>query len=1032
MDIRLEIDMNNRFVKEGLYERQRNTADWQELYLSDDTEIEMDVYSPLWNKKDSTRSVPFKVSTEANSWLFGNSETMTGESVYKVLQNRPYRLWVEGSIFLSGIVKLDNSVDVNDGMVDIELRGNQKTFTEQLDGIKARDVEIFDHPKYKEERRTQIGWCMGDEIDVSVKMKVTRTLPNQWNMTAAGKIVTTETAKKTKLVLPSTMIPYRSNPAGDVTSDLTNTSLPYPAKRYCNIRLCMPKHEEYKDKDGNQTFESVRGYHVAEANRTHTSPCFFVMYWLELLMQDLGIAVTRNDMYKEPDLLRLAFAHSSCMYKTDGHQLNYFQTDSSDKKKVSVRVNDRLALEFSSTGNKKQTLYPLPGNMDELFPDDPAIDLNWPNGYHAHTRDEYELIECTLGIPYVYPAYATSDNFPDVDSKDIIEAIENGFNMRFVYDIETNSMKIVFVEDILSQAGYEEIRCIVSKEYKTESDVRGFRLKYKSANEIGQNSITKEKVLTSGNDETLYNYYDFRKTEVIADYMSLFPKIGPTNNTLYINQVTGDAFRIKNDKDVKGDETLLYPSLFEVMGYHDVEIGDCSDSDTTEEVTIGFNPVMVNDTNFEQELKATYAGESADEDGEIAAPSFSVYADCEIHTSKSDSNGKETNKAVEESESWTKVLFQGDSYSANGKDKIERKSVTYQPVLKQLSTESYDPSADHPYDGVDYGFTLGILRDTESSEGLRYFNQNYDKRDNSEWMITSKSNGDFTADSVDQYGNELCSHGKIEHITVNKLNAEAYIRSYFPNSNANLVSADRKVSSTAMHQAGYTNFPNGDYATYYSGSVGLRDHDGVVREFLYTPISDDGKVNSAEDMRAYLTNLETISNLMHIPIMVIDSIRNSKLIASFDDAETAETWANFLHQLGEVYYGDDEDAYIATPVIVDTHIGMSLKLQAEKYNPDSKDKTNNTHGDFPYPISAGCAKRGIYDRRYVNYAYFVINRKVSHMSFPKDGIETAVIRNIDFLKKYKIGERKGWVNRVHYKIGKKTGLKDVTMEMYYI
>ena len=98
---------------------------------------------------------------------------------------------------------------------------------------------------------------------------------------------------------------------------------------------------------------------------------------------------------------------------------------------------------------------------------------------------------------------------------------------------------------------------------------------------------------------------------------------------------------------------------------------------------------------------------------------------------------------------------------------------------------------------------------------------------------------------------------------------------------------------------------------------------------------------------------------------------------------------------------------------------FSLKLRAEKPNPD---------GGF-YPITETYAqRRGLFDKFYSEYAYFVVNRKIVRM---KCRMEMADLLNIDWTKRYKIGEYVGFINKYSYSVSS-TGISDVELEMYYI
>lgn len=92
---------------------------------------------------------------------------------------------------------------------------------------------------------------------------------------------------------------------------------------------------------------------------------------------------------------------------------------------------------------------------------------------------------------------------------------------------------------------------------------------------------------------------------------------------------------------------------------------------------------------------------------------------------------------------------------------------------------------------------------------------------------------------------------------------------------------------------------------------------------------------------------------------------------------------------------------------------FSLKLRAQKNN---------------FPIDSKYAGRGLVDRFLSEYAHFLTNKKgivfVVRM-------EVSQLINIKWEKKYKIGQRIGYINNISYSISNK-GISDVTIELFTI
>lgn len=106
---------------------------------------------------------------------------------------------------------------------------------------------------------------------------------------------------------------------------------------------------------------------------------------------------------------------------------------------------------------------------------------------------------------------------------------------------------------------------------------------------------------------------------------------------------------------------------------------------------------------------------------------------------------------------------------------------------------------------------------------------------------------------------------------------------------------------------------------------------------------------------------------------------------------------------------------------------FSLKLRAGKYDKDGnpiKDADGN-----PIVIQdKERAERGLYDKFWKEYAYFTVNKKIIHLTC---GMEIADIVNLDWTKRYKIGEWTGFIANYSFNVNK-DGMSEVELDMYYL
>lgn len=119
------------------------------------------------------------------------------------------------------------------------------------------------------------------------------------------------------------------------------------------------------------------------------------------------------------------------------------------------------------------------------------------------------------------------------------------------------------------------------------------------------------------------------------------------------------------------------------------------------------------------------------------------------------------------------------------------------------------------------------------------------------------------------------------------------------------------------------------------------------------------------------------------------------------------------------HYGNVYDYNGTEPDGVDQTGRFSLKPRAEKPNPD---------GGF-YPITESYAqKRGLFNKFWAEYAYFVVNRNCVRITCH---MELADLLNIDWITRYNIDGYVGFINKYRYSVGS-TGISEVEIELYYI
>lgn len=777
----------------------KSTPQWEALYLKDDASINMEVNSPLWNNA-STFSEQFNIPIEANRHILGSIDTMHGRSIYDALYDRQYRLWVEGMILSVGIIRLDEEVEVDEeGMVEIELTSGRKSLDDLLDGVSCRDIDM-------ERERVVVGYVnavkngaindpdspVKDQgVEVTLKTRRMYYKSGVWGFldsqqsTEKGHSGVFNTMQQLLLKLPIDQ--YEQILGKDRAAwmaqderlkDFHNNNKGYDeGATFCHIPICFQLYEKVGD-----SWVAKRGYQNTDkygdpgaSDRPGSAPCFYVLYIIDLLFKQFGIPITDNGLKRVREVNRLAFVHTD-WHVNYGDVVKYRYQDSPTGFIHDVILDKYVFMRYDGVAQANVFDF-LPKDKDKFRSLFFAQSSTGQNGmyvqrqferregnttfwkaYMVDTIGDRDAKEVSLLNPNVYYAIATSENLPDKDVSDVIHGLESMFGCRFIYDDEDGTLRIVMLRDVLSQNASIDLHVQDYAVHKKENNTRGFRLKYSASTTFQPNELQKilndgDKIVT-GDEDTNYNYNDWDKVKVMSadgksDYGSLINSITCFDETCYVDRITGNAYRIKVDKEAETElsndqQKGLEPSLFQVGGYGDVNIGDCSDDDFVEQVEIGFSPVVPNDMNFKKE-KEYWSGSVDNTEGQAPTPvwpKYSVFSPEELHVG-------------EESEC---------NYQLSVKTVTDEWGNEHHLMLNVIEHFPSMPTGwdvtqgfDSPLQKTDYGLTVGILRPGSSEDSVIESNYDYDGRGNSQWMSVVSSGSQITSDSVDEYGNILSS-----------------------------------------------------------------------------------------------------------------------------------------------------------------------------------------------------------------------------------------------------------------------------------
>lgn len=386
--------------------------------LDEGVSISVEENSPIWGEGNSF-SFPFELDVESNRHIIGNSDQLTGESVYKVLDGQPAVLYVMGVPLYYGKISLDDEVEIADGRVEVTLISGNLTFDEMIDGMNCQDVPLKDEIVLGKKWDTLFIRCIEKKtLDGALGP---RTF--EYSSAAPRDVMAMEDSGKQSTI---------------------NVSSPYPQKAYCNTRIAYKKPEKEKDaklsKENEEKAQKMeRGnYLVLDANRTESGPCFYVLYFLECLFRYLKIAYNLSNIRALEDIDRLAFFNAKFKYK--------------------------LTDPIRSTG----------------WPETFKISYDWPDGadnFLSHFNIELENTHYyCIATSENFPNIEVSQLIKSLSSAFLIKLYIDRRNIQqinavYIKDIlKDNDIQIISSVEIIEAN-------------KIENDIKGYRLSYSSADD---------------------------------------------------------------------------------------------------------------------------------------------------------------------------------------------------------------------------------------------------------------------------------------------------------------------------------------------------------------------------------------------------------------------------------------------------------------------------------------------------------------------------------------------------------------------
>lgn len=998
----------------------------------------------------------FTLNIPANAHIFGTSGEMHGSRLHEQINKRRARLWVEGLPLFLGYLKLDDEVEVDvDGNVDVKFESGQKTFDELIDGVKAREVSVGDVVIGVALNRKRTSWLR--QVKGEMTLNGLEAFAVKYDI---GDIATT----KFEFTLPKVKTPYVQRWPKLVKSqgkvfdsswteqncDYTNVQSPYDASHpFCNINICYPLKvdDNGEEKVGRSyTMRLAHGEDTTDGGdnqtRFNNAPNFYLLYFIDRLFKDLGIHIDENQALGVEDLKRVFMLNYGCHYEEFENDSDYtdnpniYNTPSSlvsrygqyympiiskDDKNSLVKGWDSAG-EYVGNGSEKGldvigkvllrnvriakrgdeilTLGSIEGVVQSL--DKPDSIKKMKNLISLAKTDSESK---NLAYP-AYLAYATGDNYPNVEISEIINAMKSMFGIRFLFSENYKRVRIVLLKNVFENADVQTLDCDIVEDAKTENSVRGFRMTYGKGEDDtnyyykGFNDLF-PRASSTWKDTT--DTHDYSQWRLNAEYDEIKQSVSVMNRICYVTPVNGNAYGVKVDDD----EDVLFPTLLPYADFMDAEDGDCTEEDTTiEEVQCGASPVVMN------EVDGTYASLFS---GDLKAPAPNITGDPNTTDGRT-----EIDQCWEKTKSWLATFGRMTLSSQSFYGSSNESTYSIQGDLDVFIAEGFRirlldnyavSNGGTPFDEADPGLQFGIMRGSGDDAYIFAAADKEESEGNDYWEVVPGKGAIAHCDTCDHYGNLWNYTGGTATITTSA-QAKTAMTTLWPNSNFALTSlASRSYLISAMIMPTLN-----DSNQYVNLLMASKGYSGVPN-YSYNDLKTYTKRYLKGKTAAQMLATDKTSNGGLGVLIEVDS--------SYERKQT-------LLALQRLAYADGAAVTLSKEQGTSTTDGrFSLKLRAEKLNPyygSSKTGVDTTSQYLPITTDV-LRRRGLIDFFYKEYSFFIRNARIANLTVR---MTLAQLLSIDKTVRVTVGDITGFVRKMEYSISNQDGLGLVTMEIMYV
>ena len=728
------------------------------VVVPEDFSVDFEDVNPLWNDYESF-AADIMLPIEVNRGLFADMDTIQSDKTMISLDDLPMQIIVDGIPYRSGKSKSSDNEIIEDTM-SFSMIQSSLTLEDMVANLTCQDIPVKD--------KIKIGEMVGNvkiEVSYNVQLNIKGTLNDNKNKNTFTETIDVSNPGRDdgkfvdELTLELPALGFSKTTDTGTGESLSNVTLDYTSAKFCNARVCYRHYEKNEDGTSSNVLsqkETYDPYFVLEADRPQSGICFYVLYFLDCLFHYLGFNYNNRKLTTIGDMNKLCFFTTHCKYDLEKHpyngtkfksidDINKWLADNKTNGKLEFANGDEVHIE-SVTGNyngREVTAVVGEGGQFHLADYDVTVQ-EFYDLWYTHSNETKSITADWMDM------YANSKNFPNTGVKSVLDSLWAGWGIRFDVDYEQNKVTPYFIREVFRDTSDPIVMDVqLISIHRINEKISGVRMCYSEESDKKEQQKNVSEGVRDYNTD--YDYVDYNKVNTSKTYLDILQNRSATDMTCYITPNTGNAYRIKVDKDAKTAGEMR-PTAFEVGGYKGVEIGDCSDKnkDYVEELIIDFTPVILNDVNGKNERNA---GTSAN------MSSSSVSGTAELKGNLADR--KQVLAAFVDEDMWHENIpikiqnAMGNSY----------RNYTLDCVL--TTDECYDPSGSEdgnsPLQHYDWGNAICMMRGGGADMQIQKYDYNYDGCGNYKWRTTA---GDYTMnpDCIDNWGNDYDYNGTSDGI----------------------------------------------------------------------------------------------------------------------------------------------------------------------------------------------------------------------------------------------------------------------------